>query len=94
MGLEDSLNEIKNGVLDHMNNDHSDANLTYVKGLAKLYDVKSAKLIDVDELGITLLAETPDGWLDVQLQFLKPLQRVDDIRPALIKLLENARGML
>ena len=77
-----------------MNNDHSDANLAYVKGLSELHNATSAKTIDVDQLGITLLAETPDGWLDVQLQFLKPLQIADDIRPALIKLLENARGML
>ena len=94
MGLEDRLNEIKKDVIDHMNNDHSDANLAYVKGLSELHNATSAKLIDVDQLGITLLAETPDGWLDVQLQFLKPLQRADDIRPALVKLVENARGML
>ena len=70
MGLEDRLNEIKKDVIDHMNNDHSDANLAYVKGLSELHNATSAKLIDVDQLGITLLAETPDGWLDVQLQLI------------------------
>lgn len=35
MGLEDRLNEIKKDVIDHMNNDHSDANLAYVKGLSE-----------------------------------------------------------
>ena len=45
-----------------MNNDHSDANLAYVKGLSELHNATSAKLIDVDQLGITLLAET-SRWM-------------------------------
>ena len=42
MKCEESLNQIKTGVIEHMNDDHSDANLVYAKALAGLPDALSA----------------------------------------------------
>tara|TARA_B100000686_G_C16708659_1_gene927787 strand:+ start:432 stop:737 length:306 start_codon:yes stop_codon:yes gene_type:complete len=92
--LEERLNQIKHEVLNHMNCDHADANLTYVRALAGLPEATSARITDLDQFGISLLAETSNGWSKIQLPFLKPLKKCDDIRSALIKLLQHARSKL
>ena len=94
MSLEETLDQIKDDVIAHMNDDHSDANLVYVKALAGLTDVLSAEMTDCDRHGISLTAEMPDGVSEVRVAFLEPLAKAEDIRPALIKLLKYAREQL
>ena len=69
-GLKESLDQIKTGVIEHMNDDHSDANV------------------------IVLAVQMPGGVSEVRVDFLKPLTKAEDIRPALIKLLKYARERL
>ena len=90
--LEERLNEIKDDVINHMNKDHAEANLTYVRALAGMPDATSARIIDFDQFRVSLSAETPDGSSNVQVEFLEPLEKSEDIRPALIKLLKHARA--
>jgi hypothetical protein len=92
--LEESLNKIKNDVIEHMNNDHAETNLTYARVLGRMPDAGSARITDFDQFGISLLAETSKGSSQVQVFFLEPLRKTEDIRPALIKLLDYARGSL
>ena len=92
--LEESLNKIKNDVIEHMNNDHAETNLTYARVLARMPDAGSARITDFDQFGISLMAETPKGSSQVQVFFLEPLRKTEDIRPALIKLLDHARDSL
>ena len=94
MSLEESLDQIKDSVIAHMNDDHSDANLVYAKALAGLPDALSAEMTDFDWHGIALAVEMPDGVSEVRVDFLKPLTKAEDIRPALIKLLKYARERL
>jgi putative heme iron utilization protein len=94
MSLEESLDQIKDSVIAHMNDDHSDANLVYVKALAGLTDTLSAEMTDFDRQGISLAAKGPDGVSEVRVAFLEPLAKAEDIRPALIKLLKYAREQL
>ena len=90
--LEERLNEVKDDVINHMNKDHAEANLTYVRALAGMPDATSARIIDFDQFRVSLSAETPDGSSNVQVEFLEPLEKSEDIRPALIKLLKYARA--
>ena len=94
MSLEKSLDQIKDSVIAHMNDDHSDANLVYVKALAGFTDALSAEMTDFDWQGISLAAKGPDGVSEVRVAFLEPLAKAEDIRPALIKLLKYAREQL
>ena len=94
MSLEEALDQIKDDVIEHMNDDHSDANLVYVKALAGLTDALSARMTDFDRYGVSLTAEVPDGVSEVRVFFLEPLAKAEDIRPALIKLLKYARERL
>jgi hypothetical protein len=90
--LEERLNEVKDDVINHMNKDHAEANLTYVRALAGMPDATSARIIDFDQFRVSLSAETPNGSSNVQVEFLEPLEKSEDIRPALIKLLKYARA--
>ena len=92
--LEVSLNKIKNDVIEHMNNDHAEANLTYARVLGRMPDAGSARITDFDQFGTSLLAESSKGLSQVQVFFLEPLRKTEDIRPALIKLLDYARDSL
>ena len=94
MSLEEALDQIKDDVIAHMNDDHSDANLVYVKALAGLTDAMSARMTDFDRYGVSLTAEVPDGVSEVRVFFLEPLAKAEDIRPALITLLKYARERL
>ena len=94
MSLEESLDQIKDSVIAHMNDDHSDANLVYVKALAGLTDALSAEMTDFDRHSISLAAKGSNGVSEVRVAFLEPLAKIEDIRPALIKLLKYARERL
>ena len=93
-GLKESLDHIKTGVIEHMNDDHSDANLVYAKVLAGLPDALSAEMTDFDRHAIVLAVQMPGGVSEVRVDFLKPLAKAEDIRSALIKLLKYARERL
>ena len=94
MSLEESLDQIKDSVIAHMNDDHSDANLVYAKALAGLTDALSVEMTDFDHHGISLAAKGRNGVSEVRVAFLEPLAKAEDIRPALIKLLKYAREQL
>ncbi|MEM1333006.1 MAG: DUF2470 domain-containing protein [Actinomycetota bacterium] len=87
----DPLAEVAGGVVEHMNDDHRDANLTYVQVLAGLDDATDAKMVGIDRYGVTLTAETPAGPRMARVPFGEPLTSGDDARPAVIKLLKDAR---
>ena len=76
----------------HMNEDHADANLAYVQGLADLPDATAATLIGLDRYGLTLRADTPAGPRMARVPFPEPLTEGKQVRPAVIALLKDARA--
>ncbi|MEM7275838.1 MAG: DUF2470 domain-containing protein [Actinomycetota bacterium] len=80
------------GVVEHMNDDHADANLLYVQRLAGLADATEATLAGVDRYGLTLQAATPAGPRMARVAFPSPLTSTEEIRPAVIDLLDRARS--
>ena len=79
-------------VVEHMNDDHGDANLMYVQVLADLPDATTAKMVGIDRYGVTLTAETPGGPRMARVPFEQPLTDADQARPAVIDLLTEARN--
>ncbi len=88
----DPLFENAVGIIDHMNNDHNDANLLFVQVLANLPDCKEATMLGVDRYGITLRALTVDGPRMARVGFPTPLESSDQARPAIIALLDLAKA--
>ncbi len=78
--------------IEHMNEDHADANLAYVRGLTELTDATAATLVGLDRYGLTLRATTPAGPRMARVAFPEPLKASEQVRPAVIDLLRAARS--
>ena len=78
--------------LEHINEDHGDTNLLYVRKLAGLPDATSAEMTGLDRYGVTLRAETPAGPRRARVGFPQPLHAEADIRPAVVSLAAAARA--
>ena len=90
----DPLYGVSKDVVQHMNDDHSDANLLYAQNLANLPDATNASMVDIDRHGITVRATTPSGPRLARVRFENPLKSPDEVRPAIIELLELAKNQL
>ena len=86
------LSRSAEGIISHMNDDHSDANTLYDKNLAKLPSSSEATMLGVDRYGITLKALTTDGPRMARVGFPNPLNSEDEARPAIIELLNLAKN--
>ena len=89
----DPLFEAAAGIIAHMNTDHNDANLLYVQNLANLQNCEDASMLGVDRYGVTLRALTQDGPRMARIGFPSPLSSPDEARPAIITLLDSAKGL-
>ena len=89
----DPLFETAAGIIAHMNTDHNDANLLYVQNLANLQNCEDASMLGVDRYGVTLRALTQDGPRMARIGFPSPLSSPDEARPAIIALLDSAKGL-
>ena len=90
----DFTEAVSAAVIAHMNEDHSDANLDYARGLGACPEAISAILLKINRLGIVLQATTSDEVKTIPVKFPEPLESQDQIRPALINLLTEARKSL
>lgn len=88
----DPLFRSAEGIISHMNDDHSDANTLYAKNLANLSSCSEATMLGVDRYGITLKALTADGPRMARVGFPNPLNSEDEARPAIIELLNLAKN--
>lgn len=88
----DPVAEAAEGIIEHMNTDHAEANLLYATALAGLTDATDATMVGIDRHGITLRVTTPDAPRMARLGFPEPLAGAEDARPAVIELLATARA--
>ncbi len=79
------------GIVEHMNDDHADANLMYAQHLAGLTDATDATMTSVDRHGFTLQVATPAGPRMARLGFNEDAHSGDEVRQAVIVLLKDAR---
>jgi len=89
----DPIAAVADGVIEHMNADHAEANLLYATNLAGLADATASTMVGVDRHGVTLQVTTPSGPRMARLGFPAPLTSADDARPAVIALLHQARAV-
>lgn len=81
-------------MINHMNEDHADANLLYVHFFAGLKKATAARMTGIDEQGIRLTAETPEGEQTVMIKFRQPLVNPEDARRMLVEMVQQARATL
>ncbi len=88
----DPLAAFAHGVIEHMNDDHASAVLLYATVLARLPTATNATLTAVDRYGFELAAVTPEGPRAARLAFDAPVTTSDEVRRAMIALLQRARA--
>jgi heme iron utilization protein len=82
------------GMMAHMNADHADAMVLSCKAFAKASEITSASMTGIDRYGFELSAMTPQGPRPVRLAFARPVNTPDDVRAALIAMVQDARSRL
>lgn len=80
------------GIIEHMNDDHAEANLLYAQRLAALPDATGSTMTGIDRYGVTLRVTTPTAARLARIPFPEPLASAADARPAVIALLDRARS--
>ena len=65
----DPIEAVSADVIAHMNEDHSDANLDYARGLGGCPAATSATLLKINRSGILLQATTSDGVKIITIKF-------------------------
>ena len=88
----DPLAAASAGILTHMNDDHAEAVLAYAKVLAKIEDATAATMTAVDRYGFELAAKTHAGPRAARLAFDTPVATSDEVRRAMVALVERARA--
>ena len=79
-------------IIEHMNADHADANLEYVRVYANVPEATSARMIAVDGLGMELVATTPRGLQPARVNFDEPVDSKEAVRKAVVAMLRRARA--
>jgi putative heme iron utilization protein len=80
------------GILAHMNGDHAAASLAYARSLAGVTDATAATMTAVDRYGFDLAVTTPAGPRATRLAFDEPVSTTDEVRRAMIDLVQRARA--
>ena len=79
------------GIIEHMNDDHADANLMYAQVQAGLDEATEAAMVGIDRYGVTLRVTTPAGPRLARVAFCEPLTNPDQAQAAVIELLREAQ---
>jgi len=82
------------GTIAHMNADHADAMVLYCRAFSKATAITSASMTGVDRYGFDMSAMTQEGPRPVRLAFAKPVSTPEEVRAALIAMLQDARRKL
>src|SRR6266581_6970496 len=71
-------------MMDHMNADHADSNLMYVKVYGHLWRATAARMVTLDKEGMDLEVTVPDGVQCIRLTFDHRLQDGADEQRTLV----------
>ena len=77
-----------------MNQDHSEALLLYCKAFSQATNITTASMTGVDRYGFEMSVVTPDGRRPVRLAFDQEVATSEEVRTALISMLQKARARL
>lgn len=87
----DPLGPMAQGILRHMNDDHTSAVLAYATSLLGIRTATAATMTAVDRYGFEIAATTPDGPRAARLAFDEPVATSDEVRRAMVALVKRTR---
>ncbi|MBF2759480.1 MAG: DUF2470 domain-containing protein [Ectothiorhodospiraceae bacterium AqS1] len=86
--------ETVKGIIEHMNADHADAVLLYVRAFAGHEAATSAQIVSFDEKGMDIAFVEKGSEGACRIDFEKPLSHAGDARRVLVKMVGDARKKL
>ena len=81
-------------MMDHMNADHADSNLMYVKVYGNLWRATTARMVTLDKEGMDLEVTAPDGTQRLRLNFDHRLQDEADAQRTLVAMSRHAQEVI
>ncbi|MFW5967306.1 MAG: HugZ family protein [Persicimonas sp.] len=91
----DPLAEAAAGAIDHMNRDHGDALLDYVRAFSKVDQPSEPHMVALDQFGFDVQVRNADGrQKKVRISFEQPLDDPSALRSTMVELVERARRQL
>jgi putative heme iron utilization protein len=91
---DDPVSQGAGRAIAHLNADHADSLLDMARALAGCDEATTARCLDADRFGLTLLATTPSGELTVRVPYDEPIEDAEGLRKATVKLAKRARAIL
>jgi heme iron utilization protein len=90
----DPLRPYAAGIVEHMNDDHAEAQVLYCRVFGGRPDTTAARMVTVDRYGFAMLArDSADGdETAVRLPFGRQVDTTTEVRAAMIELLRRARA--
>jgi len=79
------------GILEHMNADHGEAMLLYVRKLSRATDATAAIMTGIDRYGFEMSATTAAGPRPIRLAFSRTIATPEDARHELVALAKRVR---
>lgn len=90
----DPLGASAAGMIAHMNADHAGAMVLYCRAFSRATEIASASMTAIDRYGFEMSAMTPKGPRPVRVAFDTPVRTPDEVRAALIAMVNDARSKL
>ena len=90
----DPVSEGAERAIAHLNEDHDDALLEMARAVGGCPQATAARCVDADRTGLDLIAETPEGEVEVRVPYDEPIDAPEGLRKATVKLAHRARAEL
>ena len=81
-------------IIEHMNDDHSDAMVLYCKTMSKATDTTEAVMTGIDRYGFEMSATTSQGQRPIRLAFENEVKNAEEARVELVKMVKHARTLV
>jgi len=81
-------------MIDHMNADHADSNLMYVKVYGNLWGATAARMITLDKDGMDLEVTIPGGTQRIHIPFDHRLEDEADAQRTLVAMSRHAQAVI
>lgn len=94
MKQDDPVSRGAERAITHLNEDHDDALLEMVQAFGGHPEATAARCLDADRTGLDLVAQTPEGEVDVRVLYEEPIDEPAGLRKATVKLAQAARTAL
>ena len=74
--------------------EHADALVFYCKAFSKATEIASATMTGIDRYGFEMSAKTKEGPRPVRVAFAKPVSTPEEVRAALVAMVNDAKSRL